>query len=79
MRTSTEIGGSGQPVYRRFCPECGSPLALEVTVMPDKLLIAAGTLDETSWVRPTMNIFCEAAQPWVPLTQDCTNFPQSPG
>lgn len=78
MKTFTETGGSGQPVYRRFCPDCGSPLVVEVAVMPDKTLIAAGTLDDTSFVRPTMNLFCEAAQSWVPLTENTPNYPRTP-
>ena len=28
-------------------------------------MIPAGTLDDTSWVKPTMQIYCDSAQPWV--------------
>jgi hypothetical protein len=44
MKTYTETGGSGQPAYRRFCPECGSPILLEVAIMPDKMVITSGRL-----------------------------------
>src|SRR4051812_27857819 len=77
-RSYTQAGGSGQPMVRHFCPECGSPVAIDAAVAPDIVLIAAGTLDDTSFVKPTRNLFCSSAQSWVPLTQDTQNFPQGP-
>ena len=32
-------------------------------------------LDDTSFIKPTRNLFCDSAQSWVPLTQDTQNFP----
>ena len=29
------VGGSGQPVVRRFCPHCGSPVLADVAVTPE--------------------------------------------
>jgi hypothetical protein len=77
-RTFTQAGGSGQPLKRHFCPDCGSPIAIDAAVLPDSVLISAGTLDDTSFVKPTRNIFCSSAQRWVPLTQDTPNFPLGP-
>jgi hypothetical protein len=74
LKTYTEPGGtSGEPMHRRFCPDCGSPVIFEREGSP-RIIIAAGTLDETSFVKPTMNIFCESAQSWVPLSPDTQNF-----
>jgi hypothetical protein len=39
-------------------------------------MIIAGTSDDTSFVKPTMNIFCESAQSWVPMSPDTPNFPR---
>jgi hypothetical protein len=73
-----QSGGSGKPVERRFCPDCGSTVALDAAVLPDMVLITSGTLDDTSFVKPTRNIFCDEAQSWVPLTRNTQNFPQAP-
>jgi hypothetical protein len=75
LKTYTEAGGSsGEPFHRRFCPECGTPVILEREGAP-RTLIAAGTLDDTSIVKPTVNLFCASAQPWVPITPDTQNLP----
>jgi hypothetical protein len=77
MRAS-QPGGSGKPVLRQFCPECGSTVALDVAALPNMVLITSGTLDHTAFVKPTRNIFCDEGQSWVPLTHDTQNFPGAP-
>jgi hypothetical protein len=77
-KTFTQLGGSGQPVKRLFCPECGSTVALDAAVAPNMMLITSGSLDDTSFVKPTRNIFCDSAQSWVPLTQETQNFSGPP-
>ena len=61
-KTFTQPGGSGQPVKRRFCPECGSTVTLDAAVLPNMVLITSGTLDNSSFVKPTRNIFCDSAR-----------------
>jgi hypothetical protein len=51
-----DMGDSGRPVERRFCPHCGSPVFSEVAIMPDVIIIKAGTLDDTGWLSPTMEV-----------------------
>ena len=46
--------------------------------MPDVVMILTGTLDDASWVKPTMEIFCDSAQPWVKLGGDIQSFPKMP-
>ena len=46
--------------------------------MPDVIMIPAGTLDDTSWVKPAMQIYCDSAQPWVKLEGDMQRFPGMP-
>ena len=46
LKTFTGRGDSGKATYRRFCPECGSALIDEAEVMPDVVMILAGTLDD---------------------------------
>ena len=61
-------GLSGEGVLRHFCGNCGSPLYSVVNSMPGVAFIKAGTLDDTSWLVPTIEFFCDNADTWT--TQD---------
>jgi len=78
LKTYRDTGGSGQPVLRSFCPECGSPITTVVASMPDLTLLKAGTLDDTSWLDPKMHIFCDSAQHWCPIPASSHQFPKAP-
>lgn len=67
---------SGKPVYRGFCPECGSPIKSDVASIEGYVFIKAGTLDQLKWpwLKPTTQIFCESRQPWMPIIGDTENF-----
>ena len=79
MRTYTQPGGtSGLPLHRRFCPVCGSPVVVQVDGSA-RMVIMAGTLDDTAIFRPTANIFCEEAQSWVPMSPDMEQHPRYDG
>jgi hypothetical protein len=78
VQTYQGHGDSGKATYRHFCPECGSPVAIEAEVMPDAVMIPVGTLDDKSGVRPTMQIYCDSAQPWAVLEAGIQRFPKMP-
>ena len=40
---------------------------IEPAALPGTTIIPAGTLDDTSWLKPTMEIYCDDAQSWVQL------------
>ena len=61
LKTYEDKGDSGKPMYRRFCPECGSTVVDEAAAMPGVLMIQAGTLDDPSWLKPNMQIYCDSA------------------
>ena len=45
---------------------------------PDLAFIKAGTLDDTSWLEPEMEIWCESAQKWVTFDEENRGqFPRS--
>jgi hypothetical protein len=77
LKTFRDTGDSGQPVARNFCAECGSPITSEISGTPNLLWVKAGTLDDTSDLQPTMQIFCDSAQPWVRL-EGLQSFPRMP-
>ncbi len=65
LKTYVDRGDSGNQVLRRFCPECGSPILSEIGLDPGFVILKAGTLDDTSIVRPQRHIFCASRQAWV--------------
>jgi len=60
-------GGDTVYVERRFCGSCGSPIVSELMGTEGVIAVKAGTLDDKSEVRPTMQAWCEHRQPWVDL------------
>lgn len=59
-----------------FCPNCGSPVLLYMTHMPDLVSVKAGSFDDTSWYKPTVNIWTDSRQPWFKLDPEATNVPR---
>jgi hypothetical protein len=56
---------TGEERQRQFCSKCGSPIVPLVAEQPDVAVIKAGTLNDRSWLSPTMEIWCDSAQPWL--------------
>jgi len=79
LKTFTKHGDSGQPISRWFCPECGSGIMDEAALMRDAVMLNIGTLDDPSWVKPGMQIYCDSAQPWVQLGGEMQCFAKMPG
>jgi hypothetical protein len=50
-----------------YCPGCGSRLHHVADHRPDWVTIKAGTLDDTSALRPDAHIWVSRKQPWVVL------------
>ncbi len=73
-----DVGESGQPVTRRFCPKCGSAIVTHVSAAPDLEWIKAGTLDDPSWFEPQMHMWCGSAQPWVSTDDGLPRFEKNP-
>lgn len=63
----TQSADDGAQVSRGFCPHCGSPVLGNTSGHPDKLLIAAASLDDPSQFKPETVLFRESAQPWDSL------------
>ncbi len=71
-------GASGQNVTRNFCNRCGSPLSTVLEAFGGLAAIKAGTLDDSSWVKPTIQIWCDSSQPWSVVADDLQKAPQNP-
>ena len=73
---------SGRTVTRWVCGECGTWIcngAKPGTAPPGAFVaVRAGTLDDTSWLRPTAHFWTRSAQPWVALPEGGTRFETQP-
>jgi hypothetical protein len=78
VKYHTVAGESGKNVSRGFCTSCGAPVTTQLGVMPDVMVIKAGSLDEPARFKPTMNIYLSSAQPWAPVAKGLQNFDKMP-
>jgi len=67
LTTYHDTGDSGAAVRRQFCPTCGSPVFTRVDSPPGMMFIKAGTLDDTSILKPAFHCYTKSKQDWVDL------------
>ncbi len=70
------VGQAGKAVERGFCPTCGSQVTTNFERMPDVLGLKAGTLDDPSLFKPSVEIFTHSAQPWDHMDPETQKVPQ---
>ena len=78
LKTFTGVGGSGKPILRHFCPECGSSIAEEPGTRPGMVILTVGTFDDPSVATPAREIFRDDAVPWVQVQGDIPRFAKAP-
>ena len=63
---------------RWLCPNCGSWIT--GTPRPGSAIrsVRAGTLDDTSWLRPTVHLWTRSKQPWIVLPAGDRTFETQP-
>jgi len=69
--TGEDHGGETQ---RNFCSACGAPVFSIAAVAPQLALIKAGSLDDASWLEPSMEWWTSSAQPWSPRFEHAAQF-----
>ena len=67
VKTYDDTGDSGATVKRQFCDNCGSPVFTQVVHPPGVMFIKAGTLDDTSSLKPSFHCYTKSKQDWVEL------------
>ena len=72
-------GASGNPFFRTFCSRCGSPISGSGAAYSGLTFIKAGTLDDASWVKPGVHMWCSSKQPWVVIEDGVAQVPANPG
>jgi hypothetical protein len=78
LKTFEDKGDSGNKVYRRFCDTCGSPIISELGASPGMIAVKAGTLDDTSGLKPAAQVYCVSRQDWVVLPDSIPGFDKNP-
>ena len=78
LKTFSSIGGSGNPIFRHFCPECGSSIAEESAMRPDSIVLNVGTFDDPSVAKPGREIFRGDALPWIEVHGEIPRFAKRP-
>jgi len=67
------ISASGVESTFWFCGDCGGRIYGERDPRPDIVTVRAGTLDDTSWLRPIAHVHLRNAQAWerIPNNAEC--------
>lgn len=71
-------GRSGKLVARGFCPNCGSQIFGKPEMMPDFIAVRAGTLDDTSMYKPTLDLYTSHATAWDAMDDSLPKFTEMP-
>ena len=79
LKTFSSTGGSGNPLLRHFCPECGSSIAEEPGARPGMVILNVGTFDDPSIAKPGREIFRDDRLSWVHIEGDIPRFAKRPG
>ena len=67
LKTWTRSSDSGRSVACSFCPDCGTRVIHRAELYRGYTNVRAGTLDDTSWLKPNVSIWMRSKQPWVQL------------
>ena len=67
LKTWDTRGDDGDIKRCAFCPECGTRIYHGSDDPQRNISIKAGSLDDTSWLRPVAHIWLKSAQPWVEI------------
>jgi len=69
---------SGRTLHRFFCGDCGSPLFSRRELTPENSGLRIGTLDDSSGMKITANIWTRSARPWAYIDPASQQFPGQP-
>lgn len=69
---------SGRTLLRFFCGDCGSPIYSQRESSPERLVVRAGTFDDSSGMKIASNIWTKSARPWSHIDPDTEQLPGNP-
>jgi hypothetical protein len=78
LKTWIRSSDSGRPVVCAFCSECGTRITHKAQAYAGFTNVRPGTLDDRSWLRPTISFWTCEKQPWVELPEGIKQFETQP-
>ena len=69
---------SGRTLSRHFCGDCGSPIFSQRNPDVGIVVVRAGTLDDSSGMKITANIWTASARPWAHIDPAAECLPGNP-
>ena len=73
-----EHGGERCPRTRQFCPSCGTPLFAENSKYPQVVSVKVGSLDDSTFFKPTAQLWTGSAPPWHEIDPEVPAFNKGP-
>jgi len=68
----------GRVRHTRMCAACTTRLWSEPLQRPAHAIVRAGTLDDTSWLRPVAHLWTRSAQPWFAFPEGVPRYETQP-
>ena len=78
LRDYHSLADSGNPMLRRFCPQCGTHLFSGTSARPHLTFVRAGTLDDPELARPAVTIWTSTAPSWACFDERLPKFERQP-
>ena len=77
-RVYRRVADSGNPIDCHFCPTCGVRVFHDPQALPGTYNVKAGTLDDTAWLAPAVQVWTKSRQPWVTLPEGLASVEGQP-
>lgn len=61
-----------------FCASCGTRTHHLPSWIPGLVNVKPGTLDDTGWLEPTLQVWLGSKQPWAPVLAELPSFDANP-
>lgn len=78
LKKQRRVSEAGRVMTRHFCADCGTWIYNVPEVLPNSVRLKPGTLDDASWVRPTVHVWTRSALPWVQIPADAIQHETQP-
>jgi hypothetical protein len=69
---------SGRTLLRFFCGDCGSPIYSQREASPERIVVRAGSFDDSSAMKITTHIWTKSARPWSHIDPGTEQLPGNP-
>jgi len=77
LSTYEDRSDAGNQVFRKFCGTCGSPIFSELAAYPGFIALKVGTLNDSSNITPSSQVWCDSRQGWLAIDSDMPKFGQN--